>query len=258
MFKAKWQLNLQMFNDGGEGGAGAGNGAGGAGSGEGGSGSGEGSGGNGGQNHSGTGGQGGSGGEVKPYLSFPDEASFMSRIKREGSKQVGEFLKGLGFEKQEDLKTIIDTHQANIEAGKTELQKEKDRNAALEKERNTAIETSNAILRKADAKLQAAALGIKPERVDYALKLANIDAVEVKDGVVDNAAIKAALEAVLKDLPELKGVAVPPAGGGDFGGGSGGGDKPPLTMELIRGMTTAESEARLPEIMEFLSKNSNN
>jgi len=246
MFKATRWLELQLFNEGGgDGGSGGSGGAGDGGAGD-----------NGGQNSTGTGGQGGSGGEVKPFVSFPDEASFMSRIKREGSKQIGDFLKTLGFEKQEDLKAILDTHNANVEASKTELQKAQDRAKNLETERNTAIEHANAVLRKADAKLQAAALGIKPERVDFALKLASIDAVEVKDGVVDSAAIKAALETVLKDLPELKGVAVPPSGGGEFNGGSNGGGKPPLTMELIQNMSVAESEARLPEIMEFLSKNS--
>lgn len=250
MHKAKRWLELQLFNEGG-----AGDGAGGDGGGEGGNGSGEGSGGNNGQNSTGTGGQGGNGGETKPFATFPDEASFMSRVGRETKKQVAEVLKGLGFEKIEDLKSVVDTHKQTLENNKTELQKAQERATNLEKERDGAITNANSVLRLADAKSQAAALGIKPERVDYALKLASIDAIEVKDGVVDSAAIKAALETVLKDLPELKGTFVPPAGGGEFNGGSNG-TKPPLTMELIKNMTTAEAEARLPEITEFLSKKS--
>ena len=57
----------------------------------------------------------------------------------------------------------------------------------------------------ATAALEAAALGVHPKKIKFAIKCADLDDVEVDDdGEVDSDAVTKALEAVLKDMPELK------------------------------------------------------
>ena len=200
--------------------------------------------------------QGGAGGESQkqPFAVFPDEASFMSRVGRESKKQLKEMLKGFGLDDEKALKSIIDSHKENIEKSKTELEKEREKATALQTERDKALERANSVLRTTEAKLQAVTLGVKPEKVDYLLRLADISDVEVDDkGQVDSAALKAKLESVLTDLPELKGKTTAPSkGGNQFSGDP---DKKLLTMDVIRNMSTKEAEERMDEIMEFLSKN---
>jgi|SRR5690625_1519462 len=80
--------------------------------------------------------------------------------------------------------------------------------------------TANQRLISAEAKVQAVALGVKPERVEYALRLADLSDVDMDDdGNPDAAAIKAALDVVLNDLPELKGTTNPGRSGSEFHGG---------------------------------------
>jgi hypothetical protein len=188
-----------------------------------------------------------------PFATFPDEASFMERMKREGKKQFGEFIKGLGFEKEDDLKAIISSHNENLEKNKTDLQKAQEAAANSQKERDSLSLQLNNTLRTTEAKLLAVELGVKPERVDYLMKLSNIDAVEVKDGIVDKAALKAALEKTLTDLPELKALPGSSSGGQNFQQpGTGGAQL--LTMDVINNMSPAEYEKRRDEVMAFLNK----
>lgn len=239
-------LNLQMFAEEGEGGQG--------GNGEGNQGGDGGQGGNG-EGGNGTGGNaGGQGGapDKKPAVAFDTEAAFMARMQREGKKMVGDFLKTLGFEKEDDLKTVITAHKDKIEADKTELQKAQDRATALEKAQAAAVTKLEAAARTSEAKVAALAAGVKPERLDYLLKLADLSEVAVNDGTADAAAVKAAVEKVLADMPELKGQAGQARGGGEFGGQGGGTG---LTWEAIKAMSTKEVEARLPEITAFMAKN---
>jgi len=83
----------------------------------------------------------------------------------------------------------------------------------------------------AEAKVLAVSLGVKPERVAYALKLADLSAVEVdENGDPDADAIKAAIETVINDLPELKGTQGPSRSGSEFNGGNNT-DKNPWSKE---------------------------
>lgn len=100
-----------------------------------------------------------------------------------------------------------------------------------EKRAQEAHAAANQRIIAAEAKVQAVALGVKPERVAYALKLADLSEVEVGDnGDPDTAAIKTAIEAVLNDLPELRGSVAPPKSGSEFQGGQGT-DKNPWSKE---------------------------
>lgn len=58
---------------------------------------------------------------------------------------------------------------------------------------------------RAAAKLAAVSLGIPAPRADYAVRMADLSGVEIDDDDgPDSDAIKAAMEQVLKDIPELK------------------------------------------------------
>ncbi len=69
------------------------------------------------------------------------------------------------------------------------------------------ISAANKRVLAAEAKVVCSTLGIKPDRIAHAIKLAELDKIEVDDdGEYDPEDVKAALEKVLKDLPELKAV----------------------------------------------------
>ena len=82
--------------------------------------------------------------------------------------------------------------------------------AAANKRADEALSAANQILVKADARLQAASIGARTDRIDTILAMAKLDGVKVADGSVDSAAVKAALEAVVKQFPEWKNTEPPP------------------------------------------------
>jgi hypothetical protein len=96
-----------------------------------------------------------------------------------------------------------------------------------------AIAQANTRLVQASATLLTGELGVKNERVGAVLRLTDLQEVEVKDGVVDEKAVKAAIESVLKEYPEFKsaGTLTPGAAGGapDNGGAPPSGK--PTTLE---------------------------
>lgn len=240
-----FSVDLQYFSDGtGDGGQDGGQGDGGQGD-------------QGGQPNSGSGkgdadGGGKDAGDKQPFAVFPDEASFMARIQREGKKQFKELLKGLGIEDETSLKSIIEAHKDAQEKAKTDLQKAQEAKEAAEKQAKEALTKANQVLIQTEAKLQAVALGVKPERVDYLLKLVDLSEIEVENGQVDKEAVKLAVEKVLSEVPELKQTAVTGKGGSDFSQAD---KKDLLTFEAIKNMSVEEAEARMDEIMAFLEKN---
>lgn len=124
--------------------------------------------------------------------------------------------KELGFASAEEMETALKAHKAAKDKETSDLDKEKTGRQTAEQERDAARAEAKAAKVDAAARIHAITLGVKPERIDYLLKLANLDGVELKDGKADDEAIKAALEAVLKDVPELKGA----------NGGAGSGNNP--------------------------------
>lgn len=87
----------------------------------------------------------------------------------------------------------------------TEQEKLKAAADEAEKKGKAAVDAANQRLITAEAKVQAAALGVNPEKIAYVLKLADLSGADVDDkGEVNAKAVKQAIEAVLKDLPELK------------------------------------------------------
>lgn len=114
---------------------------------------------------------------------------------------------------------------------------------------------ANQRLINAEARVQAVTLGIKPERVSYALKLADLSGVEVdENGNPDAAAIKSALEAVLNDLPELKGTQAPGKSGSEFTGGGGGIDRNPWSKEHFNLTEQGRILRENPQLAERLKR----
>ena len=104
------------------------------------------------------------------------------------------------------------TKQANMTA------EEKLKAAAQEAEGKgkAAIEAANGRLVHAEARIVASDLGVPAAKIPYLLKMADLSAAEVDDkGELNAKAVKQAIEAVLKDLPELKGAG---AGSANLGG----------------------------------------
>lgn len=138
----------------------------------------------------------------------------------------------------------------------SEAEKLQSEKAEAEKKAADALATASQRTIAAEARVQAVALGIKPDRIGAALKLADLSAVTTTDdGEPDVAAIRTALEAVLTDVPELK--AVEPAagkGGSDFADGQPRPDDKPLTEELIHTMDKDEYRRRYPEILRFYAE----
>lgn len=207
------KINLQLFADAGTGSANSGTGTGDAGA------TGDGA-----QNNAGTDGQ-------KAGAKFTQED--LERVATERAKHASntamkEYLKQQGVEDAEIAEAIKDfkaKKAAAEEAAKGDLSKLTQKAEAAEKARLAVMETANKRIVAAEAKVVAVGLGVKSERTDYAVRLADLSKVTVSDdGTVDSAALKAAIEAVLKDLPELKGTgSADPASG--FRAGSDGSKK---------------------------------
>lgn len=246
----KFAIMLQLFADG-EGGAG--DGGAGAGAGDGGSGAGAGAG-------AGTGGAGDGGagdGGAKPFAVFPDEKSFMARIKREAKTEAqnmqSEFLKGLGVADADALKALIAADNKRKDDELTETDKLQKKIQDLQSKSDLAQAKAEQTARQAEAKLVAAEVGVNPSRINHFLKLADLNDVAVNDdGSVDSETIKTRLTALLNELPEFKGQAPVQRGGGDFGGSNNQAGK--LTMDQIKKMTKEEIASRITEVREVLGQ----
>lgn len=85
-----------------------------------------------------------------------------------------------------------------------------------------AEQRANQRILNAEVKAQASQLGVKAEKLPYLLKLADLSTVEFTDGEPNADQIKAALDAVIKDFPEIVAQAnpTPPRSGVAFNQGT--------------------------------------
>lgn len=102
------------------------------------------------------------------------------------------------FEDYKNKKAVMREEEMNsINALRTKV--EQYENAETE-----AMKVANRRLVRADAKVMAVTLKIKPERVDHAIRLADLSGVDVdENGNVDEKALREALEKVAEEIPEL-------------------------------------------------------
>lgn len=183
----------------------------------------------------------------KPFATFPDEATFMKRVNREGRKQLNELVKGLGFEDTEQLQSLIKDANARKEAEKTELEKLQDTISQLSKDNEQYKAKMTQLQRQQMAEKSALALDISPTKLDYALKLIDLNSLETQED------IEVELNKLLEVMPEFKATktTLPKKTGADFKDTTKA--KQPLTQDSIRKMSTQEVADRLDEIKEFLS-----
>jgi hypothetical protein len=186
-----------------------------------------------------------------PFASFPDEKSFMARVTREGKKQMSTLLQGLGLKDETALKAMLDDKALKDQEGKTDLEKAIQRQQELITERDSAINKNNSYLKNAEIKTAAGAAGVKPERVNYLMKLMDLDQLELIDGKLDPITLNNQIKQIVTDIPELLGNAkadLPGNGGSSFQGGS----QEPLSYDLIRKMSPEEVVKKMPAIQEFM------
>ena len=118
------------------------------------------------------------------------------------------FFQQQGLTEEEANSAIAEykkTKAEKAEASKNDAKAQADRADAAEKAAQEAIAKANAALIKANAQIQASNLGVKSNKLEYVVKMADLSKITIDDdGNPDDAAIKAAVEQVLKDVPELK------------------------------------------------------
>lgn len=130
------------------------------------------------------------------------------RSERAAKAALKDFYKQQGMTEQEATQAFeaYKQNRAQKEAeDRNNLGVLQQQNAELKAQAARALETANKRLINADAKTLASTMGVKPDRVDVVVRLANLKDVTVdEDGSVDKAAVKKALEDALKLVPELK------------------------------------------------------
>lgn len=140
-----------------------------------------------------------------PAVTFtPEQMQEANRIAEERAQRAGNSALKNYFQQQgmtgEEIEAAVTAYKAQKAAEKTpeQLAREAQQTA------NTRIQAAKQSLVKMAAQSAAAQLSVKPERVEYALRLADLSAVEVGDDMaVDTGAITAALQKVLEAVPEL-------------------------------------------------------
>lgn len=121
---------------------------------------------------------------------------------------------------------------AQAKANMTETDRLKAEADAAKQAAQQAIATANLRAITAEARVQALTLGVKPERVAAALKLADLADVTVDDnGEPDTDAINKAVLAMLGEYPEFKTATASGNVGGGSNPASGGGKEPTLAEQ---------------------------
>lgn len=135
----------------------------------------------------------------------------------------------------------------------TEAERLQTERSEAEEKAKSAIESANRRVVEAELKAHASAAGIKAERLDYVLKLADLSGIAVTDdGRPDSTAVRAAVSMVTRDFPEIVSGGRMPKVGGDFSKPNPG--ETPLSDEAIGRMSNTELKRRLPEIRAFYAR----
>lgn len=117
------------------------------------------------------------------------------------------------FEQQgltsEEANSAIEAYKKSkadkAEASKNDAKAQAERADLAEKQAKEAIAKANSMIIKANAQIQASSLGVKSNKLEYVVKMADLSKVAVdENGLPDEAAVKDAIEKVLKDIPEFK------------------------------------------------------
>ena len=124
--------------------------------------------------------------------------------------------------------------------------------ADLDKRLSDSTSAAGLKLIQRDARIELLSAGISRDRLDYGVRLIDLSAITIgEDGEPDAEAIKAAVEKLCKDFPELKGSSKPATGAGGVATGGTGGTRTALTQEQINAMTPAELSANYQAVEAF-------
>lgn len=182
----------------------------------------------------------------QPFAVFPDEASFMARVKREAKKQLANLVKELGFESPDQALEFLKVAKEEQEKKKTEAEKMAEKLAELER-RLTERDLEIAEARKQMAfSTEAVKLGISD--LEAAFRLMDWSEVEIdENGEV--VGLKEALEKLVEKWPWLKGQSGSQSVGGPSNppGKQGG---PPAEITLSKDNYTAEWMALSEDVKE--------
>ncbi len=145
--------------------------------------------------------------------------------------------------------------QAALKEAETERQRaemdELERVKAEKEEADLRAEEARAerdrVLVHSEAKVAILAAGAPAERLAKALRLLDLDSVEVEDGRIDTAAVRRTVEALKTEIPELFAVPGPARSGGDFTVAGEG--KRSFTAAEVKAMSAAEYTSHRDEIM---------
>jgi hypothetical protein len=181
-------------------------------------------------NAEGNGGEdGAAAGSKQTYTQEDLDKIVAERTGRAEKSALKSFFQQQGLTEEEANSAIAEykkTKAEKVEASKNDAKAQADRADAAEKAAQEAIAKANVALIKANAQIQASNLGVKSNKLEYVVKMADLSKITIDDdGNPDDAAIKAAVEQVLKDVPELKdskessGFKIGADGNKDTGGG---------------------------------------
>lgn len=92
------------------------------------------------------------------------------RAKRAEESAIGSLLKDLGFEKTEDLKTLVADAKKRADAEKSELDKANEQIATLAKAKDAADQERAAAIERANVTLMRAAVMAEAAKADYRIK----------------------------------------------------------------------------------------
>jgi hypothetical protein len=145
--------------------------------------------------------------------------------------------------------------QAALKEAETERQRaemdELERVKAEKEESDRRAEEAQAdrdrVLIDAEAKFAVLAAGVSPERLTRALRLLDLDGIQVEDGRIDTASVRRAVQTLKTEIPELFAVPGPARSGGDFTVAGEG--KRSFTAAEVKAMTAAEYSEKREEIM---------
>lgn len=185
---------------------------------------------------------GGGGGGPAPITMTP--AQLDERLARERTASQREFLRGLGYEKPEDLKAALDAKKAADDAAKSALELATEKATQADARAKAADERANGALIRTAAFSEATKAGVPADRIDHAIRLIDLTTIEVgADGSVKGAA--EAVTSLLEGAPWLKGDGgagggKPNVGAGAGGGSNGGGAKPVVLTADQKAMAKAQ------------------
>jgi len=145
----------------------------------------------------------------QPFAVFPDADSFMTRVKREAKKEVEGILKELGFENQAALKKAVEAVKAAEEASKTEGERQAERLAQLQKERDEALANATKRLIRAECQRLAQDLGFAHPELAHRL-VDGLDAMKLSDDEQVEG-LEEALKTLSEKYPDLLKPKIPAA-----------------------------------------------